>query len=315
MESTLKRFHVTSSSLLGLQLLSGCGAPAAQTTTALPTPGASALPIASPASINSAANATTPTAATATPSPFHIVATGSNMQLIPSGDDLLLFDGIQTLAKVEGDRIVDHPEYLAAYPGTLSIWEGISQVGGKWPDAGWIEVTRAAARTSYSILYEKDGNQWRKIDQTQEAEGYGGIQEWDRGRRIALVSRIFEPSYYWEIVRGTPRIPPKPKKFNACTTGKCGDSTATGIVPSDFAALPTGHLFAVGAFHNEENNSGWAVERWEPNHVKSKVDILPTPSDPTLQPMVEGITAFAPDDAYVFGKLDRFIEGPAHMPE
>lgn len=237
------------------------------------------------------------------------------MQLIPSGDDLLLFNGIQLLAKVEGDRIVDHPEYLAAYPGTLNIWEGISQVGGRWPDAGWIEVTRAAARTSYSILYEKNGNQWRKIDQTQEAEGYRGIQEWDRGRRIALVSRSFEPSYYWEIVRGNPRIPPKHKKFNACTTGECGDSTATGIVPSDFAALPTGNLFAVGALHNEENRSGWAVERWEPNHVNSKVDILPTPSEPTLQPMVEGITAFAPNDAYVFGKLDRFIEGSDHMAE
>jgi len=320
MKSTLKRFLVTSSSLLGFQLQSGCGAPATQTSTALPTPGASALPIAAPptnapASIGSAANAPTLTAATAALSPFHIVATGSNLQLIESEGDLILFDGSQLLAKVEGDRIVNHPEYLASLPVKLGFMQGsIALVGGKWPEAGWVSVTRIGERTTgYSVFYEKIGQRWQFRSQTSLMQGYAGIQDWDKGRRIALVSGVFG-SYRWEVLHGTTQGVPKPQKDTSCKDpDECGNRDDSAQMPIDFASLKSGHLFAVGPLQTQDRS--WVVERWEPNHIKSQLDKLPMPANPALMPTVNGIAAFAPNDVYVFGQLDPLTKGSKGVQE
>lgn len=304
--------------LLGGQLLSSCGAPTAQTATASPSPASSSSPTARPPTAASAAANPSPTAATPAAtmptsevSPFHVVATGPDLDLITSRDDLILFDGSQLLAKVEGDRIVNHPEYLSTYPGRN--WDTIGQLGGKWPDAGWIsvdrhvppngDVSRYMLGIGYSELYEKAGKHWRLRAQTQEGERYASIQEWDRGQKIALV-RGSNLNYRWKIVNGTSQTAPKPKTDKAVCCDNCLGTVMSGDV---FAVLPTGHLFALGGLQEhdcdlvDKRYEPPAVERWEPNQIGSQLDIMPTPADRTLEVWAPHLAVFAPDDANVFG--------------
>ena len=127
----------------------------------------------------------------------------------------------------------------------------------------------------------------------------------------ALVSRSFEPSYYGKSSLEMHKSLQNTKRPNACTTGECGDSTATGIVPRDFAALPPGTCLRLA-------HSAMKIVRAGLWNAGS-----PTMSRATWTYSVafgsdtstDGgrITAFAPNDVYVFGKLDRFIAGSDHM--
>ena len=294
MNRTSKYSFSAVSLMLGAQMLSGCAAPAPRPSTASPQPGAPALPGAPQPSAGSAPASAVAPAPAAAQSSFHVVATGTDLQLIRSADDLILFDGSQLLARVEGDRIVNHPEYLGSYTGTLSNFEGsISLLGGKWPDAAWFAVSRPAQRTGFMELYEKSGKRWQMRARTQVSEFYQGIQEWDQGRRIALIGGMF-PGFKWKILQGNTKNTPKPQKDPSCTDPECMALNPSAEIPVDFAALATGHLFAVGPLQSDEHS--WVVERWEPNQVKSRMDRLPGPPDRTLVPLVLGIAAFAPND-------------------
>ena len=298
--SMSKHSLAAASLILGGQVLAGCAAPAAQSSTASPQPGTPALPVA-PQPPTGSAPANSSAVAAAASSPFHVVARGSDLQLIRSGDDLILFEnGSQLLARVEGDRIVNHPEYLGSY--RPSEMESFNLLGGKWPDEAWFTVGRPAQRTGYTVLYEKAGKRWQLRGQTEVSEYYQGIQEWDQGRRIALVTGMF-PGFKWKILRGNQQNAPKPQRDASCKDPECLALNAAAEIPVGFAALTTGHLFAVGALLNEERS--WVIERWEPNQVNSRMDKLPIPSDPTLMPMVQGIAAFAPNDIFVYGQLDK----------
>jgi hypothetical protein len=242
--------------------------------------------------------ATTVPAAPALPSPFHIVATQADV--VKWGTTLYLYDGSQLIGELDGDNIVSRPEYLGSYiPQPL---EGISAVGGLWPEQGWISVSRPAERSGYSALLEKRGKGWREFSQTQVAYWYRALQPWDKGRTLALVYSAWG-GYSWEVVRGAPRTVPQPKRGD---TDACCGPNPTAQTPEDFAALPSGDLFAVGALVS--NAETWVVERWQPGKRKGVMDVLPVPEDPALSMRILGLAVGATNDAYVYGDLLKHSE-------
>ena len=279
---------------LGLPLLASCGTRNAQTTSVqspaspIAAPGSTAMPTSAP---------TTPTAPTATqpvaaPSPFHIVATG--VSLFPTEGGLLLYNGEDLLADVEGDSITAHPEYLGTY--VPETWCNLEVLGGNWPEHGLISVTRPEERSSYSTAYEKNGKRWRKLTQTNAGEGYFGVQPWRGGRTIALVTRMFGP-YDFSVISGPPDRLPKPALLPPAEDGP--PFAISQVNPVSFAALSIGELFVLGS--NSDDN--WAVEHWAPGAKKSVIEALPIPIVAGASSESLSITAFAGNDVFVFGKV------------
>lgn len=229
-------------------------------------------------------------------SPLHVVGIGGTV--IAADDSLYLYDGAELVAEVVGDTVENHPEYVGSYT-MKSTMESVQYVGGKWPDRAHIAVTHPEQRSSYTVMLKKVGKQWKEVTRTRVAEWVTGVSPWDHGRRVALISAMY--GYYrWEVVEGPPRSVPIPAraKVEPC----CGPNS-TALSPVDFAALPSGHLFALGALVEEQ--SVWGVERWAPNATRSQMDRLPLPDGDGLETEVTGLYAVNAEDIYAFGELRK----------
>jgi hypothetical protein len=241
-------------------------------------------------------------------SDFHIVAMGA--ALFPTGGDLLLYYE-DMLASVDGDTITPHPDYLGTYvPEPLSNME---VVGGQWPKHGLISVSRAAQRSSYSTLYEKNGKGWRKLAGTAVAEWYAGVQPWSKGRTLALVLSMVS-AYRWDVVAGPRGVLPKPTILPPKPDER--DFAIARVRATAFSALATGDLFALGSLDYEEAPPfGYGIERWAPDTAKSTIDVLPGASDASLVAEPVGIVAASATNVYVFGGLHEHRDQYGYKPE
>lgn len=228
------------------------------------------------------------------PSSFHFVAIGS---VVTADDRVYLYDGDQLVAEVEGTTVQDHPEYLGSY--ATGQMESVSYAGGKWPDQAYLAVNRPAQRSGYTVLMKKVGKTWTEVTRTQITEWVQAVKPWDRGRYVALVTSMY--GYYrWQVVQGAPRTVPSPTRAGA--DGCCGP-TSTAQMPVDFAALPSGDLFAVGSLVNDRTT--WVVEHFVPNAKQGTMYRLPLPSEEGLEIEIVGLHANRADDVYAFGQLRR----------
>jgi len=284
----MKRISVTR--VLSVCSVLGCGSARAPVTPAPAQPAPVAAQVAP--SANPAEAKPAPAAAEAQASPFHIVATG--VSLFPTEGGLMYYNGSDMLAEIQGDTITPHPEYLGTYiPEPFS---NLEVIGGAWPKHGIIAVARAAARSSYTTLYEKQGNGWRSFAVTPVGEWYAGVQPWSKGRSIALVLSMGF-SYRWAVVSGPRGTLPKPAVLPPVP-----DERPAGVVRSHaiaFAALQSGDLFALGQDQLKED--AWAVERWAPDKAVGVVDSLPGAGELAVD--AAGIVAIAANDAFVYGSL------------
>jgi hypothetical protein len=225
-------------------------------------------------------------------SPFHIVATG--VKLLPTESGLLLFDGDDTLATVNGDTIVAYPHFLGTNPFGKNA--DITIAGGKWPDHGLITLNDQAYAPR-SFLYEKSGDGWRKLGTATQGEWYDGVQLWNNGRKLALTNSTGS-HYRWEIIAGPKGAVPQPTPYT-------DDPHNARVTLRAFAVLPSGEVFTVGIDASQKFTC--AVERWAIGATKGVVDVLPPPaSGYAADP--KGIVATRPNSVYVYGDTYK-IEG------
>jgi hypothetical protein len=229
--------------------------------------------------------------------PFHIVATG--VALFPTQAGLLLHNGGDLLAEIDGDTITAHPEYLGTY--VPEMMSNLEVVGGQWPKHGLISVSRPEARSSYSTLYEKNGKGWRQLARTAPAEWYAGVQSWSNGRTLALVLSMGY-GYRWDVVAGPRGIVPKPSILPPVPNER--DFSMPRVRAVAFSALPSGELFALGS-DDSPDATRWtfAVERWASGTPRGVIDVLPKAAENPLIAEPTGIFAVGASDVYVYGAL------------
>jgi hypothetical protein len=288
--------------VLSLIWITGCAGAPGQVAPVAQSPAPLPLAASAPSVPAPAATERKPAPAVAQPapeSPFHIVATG--VALFPTPGGLLLHNGGDVLAEVDGDTITAHPEYLGTYvPEPMS---NLEVVGGQWPKHGLISVSRPEARSSYSVLYEKNGRGWRQLARTVPAEWYAGVQPWNNGRTLALVLSMGF-GYRWEVVAGPRGIVPKPSMLPPVPNER--DFSMARVRAVAFSALPSGELFALGS-DDSPDATRWtfAVERWASGTQKGVIDVLPKAAENPFIAEPTGIFAASANDAYVFGALHQ----------
>jgi len=248
-------------SVLGLGVIVlGCGgAEPAPVAPAPPSPAPPPAASVAPAPLASArAELPHPVAAA---SPFHVLARfGHAIELRPLGGELFVRGGAIPLARVEAGRVVEDERFGKGVGGFV----GMRQLAGHWPDDAWAVLTLTNGRVGWGGLRKWKGDGWHVVgNDLVQTWIYAGLSPWSNGRLLALsfnsLSFDSKTPVRFKALGGRAGEP-----LPVFTQSSCG----TLVRATDFTALPSGEVFAVGPACDDQK---LAVEHWAAGKTKGEV--------------------------------------------
>lgn len=250
----------------GLFFFAACSCaapPPAQTSGTTPPPAPTPSTTAKPEPM-ATATATAPAEPAPTVSPFHVLARFENaVELRPLGKELFVRGGAIPLARVEGNRVIEDERFGKGVEGFI----GMSQLSGSWPDDAWAVLVLTNGRVGWGGLRHWTGSAWDTVGKDLPQRWvYAGVAPWSDGRKLALV------------FNGMPFDTQQPVRFKVLGGKATGalptftqSSCGTLVRATDFAALPSGEVFAAGAACDTQE---LIVEQWKAGETKGQVTRL-----------------------------------------